>query len=426
MFVNDAYPHDFVAFICERWDGDAHPLPEPETLETFISACYQASLLREEERAVTFRTILCGPECLPADEGPPGGLHRLEFPEKRPFEAQEIRRLSPAADYYRSLIGVEFDEDRGLQIWGLVHSGPRWLRADQGGRAIPPKLPPALILRVNGPGRMAADAGSVTVGKLEDGKVSAPFMDVFRSHWLPDAFAPVRGELAEIHQEIREREESPDSPWAPLDNDLTRVIGQHTIKRIISAVRNTHHGGTLVIVPPDLADVLEDRYVALNYRFADDEPRRRFRTLILDVMNNLARSRGGDGATGRLVGWADYEASTDEKLSALDEAIFEVAHLIAGLTAVDGAFVMTQRFEILGFGGEISGSLPEVKTVAKSLDIEGEKTLEETIDGVGTRHRSAYRLCNALPEAIAVVISQDGNIRFIQRRNSVVTYWDQA
>jgi hypothetical protein len=426
MFVDDAYPHHFAAFLCEQWDGDAHPLPERETLDTFISSCYQASLLQEEERPVMFRAILCGPERLPADDGPPSGLHRLEFPERRPFDAQELRRLSPAADYYRSLIGVEFDKDRGLQIWGLVHSGPRWLRADQGGRAIPPKLPPALILRVNGPGRMAADAGPVTVGKLEDGKVSAPFMDVFKSHWLPDAFAPVRSELAEIHKEIRGREENLAEPWAPLDNDLTRVIGQHTIKRIISAVRNTHHGGTLVISPPGLADVLQDRYVALKYKFADDEPRRRFRTLIVEVMNNLARSHGHDGVTGKLIGWDDYEASTDEKLSALDEAIFEVAHLISGLTAVDGAFVMTQRFELLGFGGEISGSLPEVKTVAKALDIEGEKTLEETIDGVGTRHRSAYRLCNALPEVIAVVISQDGNIRCIQKRDGAVTYWDQA
>ncbi len=138
-----AYPADLAAFVRERWDGTAIPLPPDQgTLETLISTCYQASLLREEERSVTFRAMLCDPSELPSLAGPPGGLHVLEFPSPRTFDLQEVRRLSPAADYYRSLIGVCWDEEEGLRIWGLVHSGPRWLRADQGGRLAPPPLPP--------------------------------------------------------------------------------------------------------------------------------------------------------------------------------------------------------------------------------------------------------------------------------------------
>jgi hypothetical protein len=204
------------------------------------------------------------------------------------------------------------------------------------------------------------------------------------------------------------------------------VIGQHTIKRIIAAVRDSHHGGTVVIVPPYLADdILEGSYVSLKYKFIDAEPRRRFRTLIVDVMNALARSHAGTPARDP-VGWDDYEASSDRELTGLDEAIFEVAHLIAGLTAVDGAVVLTQRFELLGFGGEISGKLPAVKTVARALDVEADTAFDESAEGVGTRHRSAYRLCKALPDVIAVVISQDGNVRFVKCKDGAVTYWDQA
>jgi hypothetical protein len=251
-------------------------------------------------------------------------------------------------------------------------------------------------------------------------------MDVFRSRWLPDTFAPVREELAEIHAGLRDQARKKGQVWARLDNDITRVIGQHTIKRIISAVRDSHHGGTVVIVPPDLAEnILEGRYVSLKYRFVDAEPRRRFRTIIVDVMSELAHSYAGTPASDP-VGWDDYEASGDASLSLLDEAIFEVAHLIVGLTAVDGAVVMTQRFEILGFGGEISGDLPAAETVARALDVEADETIEEPTDGVGTRHRSAYRLCKELTSAIAVVISQDGNVRFIKCKDDAVTYWDQA
>ncbi len=425
--AQDAYPADLARFVCEAWDEErAGPLPDEVAVGTLISACYQASLLREEERAVTFRVILCDPGRLPPNEGPPAGIHRLEFPEPRQFDIQELRRLSPASDYYRSLIGVCVDEEGELKIWGLVHSGPRWLRDGQGGRDTPPPLPRVLVLRVHGPGRIAVDVGQETLCKLDEGRILDVSMDVFRSRWLPNTFAPVRQELAEIHEGLRDQARKKGQVWARLDNDITRVIGQHTIKRIISAVRGSHHGGTVVIVPPDLADdILEGRYVSLKYRFVDAEPRRRFRTLIVDVMSELAHSHAGAPARDP-VGWDDYEATSDASLSLLDEAIFEVAHLIAGLTAVDGAVVMTQRFEMLGFGGEISGDLPAAETVERALDLEADETIEEPTDGVGTRHRSAYRLCKALGPVIAVVISQDGNVRFIKRKNGAVTYWDQA
>jgi Probable sensor domain DACNV len=425
--TQDAYPADLARFVCGAWDEErAGPLPDEGTVETLISGCYQASLLREEERTVTFRVILCDPECLPPNEGPPGGIHRLEFPEPREFDIQELRRLSPAADYYRSLIGVCVDEGGELKIWGLVHSGRWWLRVGLGGRDAPPPLPRALVLRVHGPGRIAADVGQETICKLDEGRISDVSMDVFRSRWLPDTFAPVRQELAEIHDGLRDQARKKGQVWARLDNDITRVIGQHTIKRIIAAVRDSHHGGTVVIVPPNLADdILEGRYVSLKYRFVDAEPRRRFRTLIVDVMSELARSHAGTPARDP-VGWDDYEAARDVSLSLLDEAIFEVAHLIAGLTAVDGAVVMTQRFEMLGFGGEISGDLPPAETIERAIDVEADETIEEPTDGVGTRHRSAYRLCKALGGLIAVVISQDGNVRFIKRKDGAVTYWDQA
>lgn len=427
--MNDAYPHDLASFVGERWDeadSAADPLPDADIFEGLVSACYQASLLREEERSVTFRAMLCEPDRLPYGEGPPDGLHRLEFPEPRPFDVQELRRLSPAANYYRSLIGIGMDGERGLRIWGLVHSGPRWVRTDQGGREAPPPLPPVPILRVMAPGRIAVDCGALLVGKLEEGKLYDSSMDVYNSRWLPDTFAPVRAELATLHAALHEEaREKHGEVWAPLDNDVTRIIGQHTVKRIVSAARNSHHGGTLVIIPPDLADdILADKYVALKYKFAEGEPRRRFRTLIVSAMNTLARSYGD--ASSEAVGWEAYEASSDEKLSDLDEAIFEVAHLIAGLCAVDGVVVMTTRFEVLGFGGEISGELPGVETVANALDIEGDKVVEEPAEGFGIRHRSAYRLCNALPDVITVVISQDSNVRFVKYKDGTVTYWDQA
>jgi hypothetical protein len=451
-----AYPRDLAAFVAERWvegpgasEGPApvphvapiDPLPEAPLLEEVLSACYQASLLREEEQPVVFRLALSRPEVFPSEGGPPDGLHRLEFPEPRPFDVQELRRLSPATDYPHSLVGVRREGERGLRIWGLVHSGPRWLRDRQGGRVTTPPLPPLPVVHVTGPGRLEVRKGSEIVGKLENGALSDDSMDVFESEWLPDGFATARAELVELHSAARGRAlERNGERWASLDPDLARRISAQMFKRLVSTVRNFGRGGTVIFVPPERTEEFSatNRFVALKYRFSDGEPRRRFRTLIVEIMNRLAQAHGtGRGAAGdepesgatnpQTIGWREYEASDDGRIAALEEAILEVAHLVAALATTDGAVVMTRRYELLGFGGEISGKLPDVETVLRALDVEGNRVEEESTESVGTRHRSAYRLCKELADVLAVVVSKDGDVRFVrQLEGGEVAYWDQV
>ncbi len=434
-----AYPGDLAGFVRERWrrypkgaeerDHGEAGLPGAAVLEALLSTCYQASLLREEERPVIFRMVFAGPQDFPEGEGPPDGLHRLEFEEPRLFDEHELRRLSPAADFDRTLVGVSEDDDGELKIWGVVHSGPRWLRGVQGGREPSAPLPPVPVVEVEGPGRLQVKKGSVAVAELEAGRLSDSYADVFASQWLPDLFAPVRAELVELHEEARREAMSLGEPWAPLDPDVSRKVAQQMFRRLVSTVRDARHGGTIIIVPPGRAEeVLAGHHVFLKHAFVDGEPRRRFRTLIVRIMNRLAEShgRGEEVAYPRAVGWEEYVWSEDRELAELDEAIFEFAHLVAGLAAVDGAVVMTRRFELLGFGGEISGELTPVHSVRKSLDLEGESTVEEGTQGVGTRHRSAYRLAGALPDVLLVVVSQDGDARFVRDKDGAVTCWDQA
>ena len=91
-------------------------MPDAMALESFFAACYQASMLREEERPVVFRAILAEPALFASEGRPPEGLQRLDFPRSLPFEPRELRRLSVAADPQRTLIGVRPDREGGLQI----------------------------------------------------------------------------------------------------------------------------------------------------------------------------------------------------------------------------------------------------------------------------------------------------------------------
>jgi hypothetical protein len=71
----------------------------------------------------------------------------------------------------------------------------------------------------------------------------------------------------------------------------------------------------------------------------------------------------------------------------------------------------------------ISVGLKGVKTVARALDIEGIHREQVYSGSFGARHRSVFRFCNAVHEAMAIVISQDRLVRLVKWKEGMVTYW---
>ncbi|MDR3568899.1 MAG: hypothetical protein P4L43_12795 [Syntrophobacteraceae bacterium] len=416
----DARPHGFDGAI-DRGPGDF--LPELENLEHILSCCYQASLMREEDRPVRFRLILREPGCFDDNGWPPKGLHRLLFSDPRPFDEYELKRLSPAVDFYRSMIAVSYGAQNRLEIWGIVHSGSRWVQNAYGGKVIPPELPASLVVYVTDPGRITVCRGPLTIATLNRGQVVSPTHEVFDSTWLPGNFARVRSRLWGLHLGAKK---AARKPWADLDQSIVKTIAQQVVRRIIGSVRNSGHGGTILVIPPETADHVfeENSYLNIEYKVSDEAGQKRFQTLVLDLMNALAEVYGRKAGTGKTVGWEEYVASSDKSLALCDEAVFDLAHFFADLASVDGAVVFSEGFELLGFGAMISGGLKGVRTVARALDIEGAQREEVYSGGFGARHRSVFRYCNAVQDAIAIVISQDRVVRFVKWKEGVVTYWD--
>ena len=405
-------------------DKSREVLLDQRSLEHVLATAFQASLLREEGRPVTFRLLLQSPERVPVGAGPPEGVHRLVFEKPRPFTTHELRRLTPAVDYDRSLVGVHANDAGELQIWGIVQSGPRWLEQFHGGRGTVSNLPNWLIVGVRNPGYMVISRGSRPLCTLEAGAVQSGRFDVFKSQWLRARFKSTREELMQLHTAARSEQQG----WAAIDPDLTRMVTQQMVQRLISTVQRSRHGGTLLIVPGENRNEFTrlNALLRLKYKFKDEEPRLRFRSLIVRVMSKLAALGPDLHPDTNTVGWDDYGHTRDRELTDLDEAIFEMSHMIATLTAVDGAVALTRRFELLGFGGEIAGSLAEVPTVARALDLEGSTYTLEATEEEGTRHRSVYRLCSVLHDVMAMVISQDGGARFIRWKDSQVMYWNHS
>lgn len=417
------YPKDLAQFTFEKLkaanlQGHEHSswLRE-DLLERLFSVCYQASLSTIEGRPVTCRLIMSSPEIF--EQLAVGGLHCLRFAQYSDFSRQELRRLSTAADYTRSLLGICSMSGK-VSIWGIVHSGSKWLHALQGGRASAPEMPDCLVVNITGPGHLEILWGTTVIAELVDGELAEFSTNVFRSKWLQNTFSEIRAERQILHRAAKNKA---PTVWAELDPDLTRIIDQHMTQRVIAAMRAYRHGGTLLMIPPEKTSQLtaKNPFVSFKHIFVENEHRARFRTLIVSVMNRLAEIGAGSKVP---VGWKDYQLTTDTEIGMLDEAIFELAHLIAALSVSDGAVVLSKRFEPLGFGAEIHCDTVGGVQVARALDLEGRRKVLESTNRVGTRHSSVYRFCQECKDCLAIVVSQDGAVQFVRFDDGVVTCWN--
>jgi hypothetical protein len=112
-------------------------------------------------------------------------------------------------------------------------------------------------------------------------------------------------------------------------------------------------------------------------------------------------------ALGDLVG----RAPDEQDLSEWKDAFREAVEAIAGLTAVDGATIITERYHLVAFGAKIArrrGS-PAVEQVVITEPIIGgsAEAVHPTRLG-GTRHLSAAQFVHDQHGALALVASQDG------------------
>jgi hypothetical protein len=169
--------------------GDHEGGPTGQQIRDLCELLYRASLLKEEGRVVRARVILAPPEAFSPGEGPPDGTHAVRFTVPHNLTANEIKRLSPAASFFHSVIAVWPDRDRGLRIWGILNTGPRWLNLVAGGRKSLGKDMPHPIIHVRDPGWLLFYHGYALMAEWRGREFHGPRMDVFHSRLLNDRLA---------------------------------------------------------------------------------------------------------------------------------------------------------------------------------------------------------------------------------------------
>ena len=414
-----AFPADLGAQVVSRWktfvarhDRPAPPLPSVEQLQYILETAFIASFAREEGRDLRF-TICCAPSIDVSRDGEGDVLPVLPFLEPRPLSVSAIRSLAPAVSPVNAAILVLCPPDGECQIAGVLNVGSNLARARRGGAIAPRPAPYALVIDVRDAGELHVYRGGIKLATLRAGSLQ----DQLAFSELE--FLPISGMLTSGVDTIRTRLRRPQHEPERETSDFEWTALLNTILSLVNGLESHGHGGTLLVAAPgtegtvpirvkfDISDrntMLTDRFVAfVNARHA-----------LVDA--RIARRRGiGAESTAELSHFEDATLIAEEDLAG-------AADLVARLSAVDGALVVSSDLRVIGFGAEIvlDASRPVI-----AQEVAGHPKRGETwpaIDGesFGMRHRSALRSVAAADSLAAFVVSQDGTVSFFWNQNGRV------
>jgi hypothetical protein len=414
------YPRDVAAAVWSAWPSwlrvdPKKALPADAILHALVDTAYQASLQTEEQRDVSFRLAYASPEVLEDENGRlfPAAIR---FGTPRAFTAHEVVRLAPATDPTRLMIGVDGDADH-LAIWGLADTGAGRYRQLEGdlSDATAPDTPDALIISVFRPGELRLTYGDTPLVELAAGAIvpiqQQEMIGVFGRGPIVDLFADAQTRFLKLIEK--------DSYDPPLDRaDVMQEFGI-CFERLLLEILAKRHGGAVLVVPNGqvvtaIRDVLAVKYPCQDNRLwlslgGNLGAKRNYRTLAGFLFPKTGTTAGDMVGAARAV--ADRGAE-----------VADVVSFIASLSSVDGAIVLTDDLQVCGFGAVVlPGS--DVRTVYFAADDEGVAVSERRADDFGTRHRSAFRFCGKVPDAVAFVISQDGDVKAIKCINDGIIVW---
>ena len=336
------------------------PHPSPAVLEQLLDVAYAASLQPEEGRLPQFALAYVSPE------GPGRHYKACTFSVSKELSTRTVAKLAPATDPSRTYFGVwQTPGSESLQVWGLIHSQKESLStAPEDGRSGFLWRGPFLIVRVHGPGVFLVYHCTRLLLAYARGKASY-------------ALPPTR--LLDV---LRDR--------ASLDPEQANAVCNVVDRMVVLGT-----GGTVLITDPELnvASTLLD----LSYPFTQPN------TILKD---------------------AESDYRTNSHAEKWKEPLRLALDFVAQMSRVDGVVHMTSDLAIRGFGGKVMMAAPDgsvFTTEEPSETSDSGPGLPQPLSLAtltGMRHRSAAAFCANQPgQALAIVVSQDGDVSLFGRRD---------
>jgi hypothetical protein len=275
----------------------------------------------------------------------------LLFERLLPLTPVALARLAPAVERPSIHLGVWRYEDE-LRVWGATHVIPKF----------------CFVLEVIEPGLL--------VIKYRRGQDPSKFVNV----------AVLKGDQVKVIDEAGGS--VPDCPTLvnsllgfglPASQDSVNVLVQLAV-----SMRAHGRGGTLLVVPQGSETWRESILSPTPYSVSPPF------TELAELLRQETAARN--------------ERSWQEELR-------RVVEVVAGLTAVDGASLISDQYELFAFGAKIkprNGGAEVEQVIVTEPVIGAAAAVVNPLDFGGTRHLSAAQFVQDQRDALALVASQDG------------------
>src|SRR2546426_6959903 len=330
----------------QRGERELAHAPTARAIETMIDATFWASFRPEEGRFPKISLAFLPPE----QAGQP-----LMFEHRLPLTTAILTKLAAAVERPGIHLGVwrEAKSERDdLYLWGATRVIPSL------GFVLEDVEPGLLVIkhrRIDGFGKFA----NVAVLKGEQVKVVDE-----QGTSLPDCPDLLTSLLAFT---------SP-SEW---DHSMNVLV------QLAASMRAHGHGGSLLVVPANTATWRQSIVHPVLYSVTPSF------SALADLLRRDVNER-------------------NENL--WEAAVRRAVDTVAGLTAVDGATVISDQYEVLAFGVKIrrpEGSAPVEQMVATEPIVGDRAVVIHPAQNGGTRHLSAAPFVHDQRDALALVASQD-------------------
>jgi hypothetical protein len=284
---------------------------------------------------------------LPPDQA----MEPLTFAQPLPLHPAALTRLAPAVERPGIHLGVWRNSGGELAVWGATRTIPTL----------------CFVLEVVAPGLL--------VVKHRRGTVAAKYVNV----------AVLEGDQLKVLDPADAGDpECPQMVSSLLGFDSPSSESVNLLIELAVSMRAHGRGGALLVVPSGSAAWLDSIVQPISYSVTPPF------LAVAQLMQQDAESRSHPE-------WQD--------------ALHRAVDAVGGLTAVDGATVISDRYDLLAFGAKIvrrRGGVV-VDQVVLSEPIEGSvPTRVHPSEIGGTRHFSAAQFVLDQPDSVAYVASQDG------------------
>jgi len=263
-----------------------------------------------------------------------------------------LAKVAPAVERAGIHLGVRQDGD-ALSVWGTTWTIP----------------PMCFVLEVAGPGLL--------VVKHHRGEDAGKFMNV----------AVLEGdEIKLVDEQASALPDCPEmvSSLLGFDAPTSWADSVNVLVQLAVSMRAHGRGGSLLMVPTGSDAWRESIVQPLTYAAAP----------AFSALGELKRV-----------------PAKQRRMRAWQDALARSVDAVAGLTAVDGATLLTTEYDVLGFGAKIARKKGAAQVVSVMLTEPIAGSIAEVVEPSqlgGTRHLSAAQFVHDQRDAIALVASQDG------------------